>query len=364
MKPSLLLARKMRFLQRGFAILFLPFLFGTNGDRAFSQTPTLPSPIPPEGWDLYPPIPRCFPDLDLPYSPILSPAILFLPGQEIFGKLALEYGRLGNEQQALGLLENITRNESKALILLQLAEIYRERENLTDAIEMLDRSFALVRTEENTRLLAFIALEFVKVGQIEKSLAIARDLEEAQQANILIRIASHLVSMGQIEQARQIALTLTNNRDRREIWSRILRHYIREEPAKIPAFLQVITDECERDRVIYQAIEMGWEGGENARELLNLIESSRMQELSRIKIATHLAESGQFEQALEIAESIAASASRARALIAIASKLAQSGQEDRAEQILDRARETIGNRTAPPYTLPPPPILRPSQSPR
>ncbi|MBP0017463.1 MAG: hypothetical protein J7647_07890 [Cyanobacteria bacterium SBLK] len=335
--------RKTRFFQGFFATLFLPFFLEITGDRALSQTPIYPSPIPPSERDIFPPVPRCFPNLALPPRPILLPAVLFLPGEELFGDLALEYSRLGKQQQVLVLLENITRNESKVVILLQLAEIYRERENFADAIGNLDRALAILRTEENMRLLAFIALEFIRVGQVEKSLAIARDLDETWQANLLQRIAFNMISTGQIERVHQMTLTLTENRDRIEIWSEIFRTYFEEDPAKAVSFLQQIPDECDRDRVIYKAIERGWDGGENARELLDLIESSRMQELSRIKIATHLAESGRFEQALVITESISAFAPRARALIAIAASLRQNGQEERAAQILDRARKITEN---------------------
>lgn len=343
MKSRRLLPRKTRFFQGCLVTIFLPLFLGANGDRALSQTPIYPNPIPPSRRDITLPIPRCFPNLALPPRPILRPTVLFLPGEELFGELALEYSRLGKQQQVLVLLENITRNESKALILLQLAEIYRERENFADAIENLDRALAIVRPEENMRLLAFISLEFIRVGRVEKSLAISRDLDETWQANILQKIAFNLISTGQIERANQIALTLTENRDRIEIWSEIFRAYFEEDPDNVTAFLQTIPDECDRDRVLYKAIERGWDGGDRVRELLDLIESSRMQELSRIKIATHLAESGRFEQALEIAELITASAPRARALIAIAASLRQNRQEDRAVQILDRARQLTEN---------------------
>jgi predicted negative regulator of RcsB-dependent stress response len=206
---------------------------------------------------------------------------------ESLERTAVKYAEAGQFDQALQIANTINRACYKASALAEIASNYAKVSQMDKASEILFQAFEAAKQEDNS--------------------AIANDN--------LTEIAVKYAEIGQYGQALQVANTIGSTRLKAEALGGIAANMKPEQTEKSADILSKSLQEAKK------------------------IEDAKLQAVTSGRIAIKFAQTGQYDQALQIANTIKKPVYKAGILTKVASNYAQAGQKDKAADILYQASE-------------------------
>lgn len=268
--------------------------------------------------------------------------------------IASEYVQDGQLEPALQIAQTINAADTKAKAMAAIAAGYAKKKQPEKASQVFSQALAVAQAADNPNiskpgLLADVALEYAKAGQLDAPLAVVQKLEDAFiKAKSLAAIGILYSQAGQQQQATQLlSQTLESVNKIKEDYkkSEVLQEIIRNsiEAGQSDYAVQVaqtIPDEFARSETLQQVAFQAVEKGQNefALKIVQAIDKKFVDYRNRglERIAIGYAKAGEYDKALQIAADTTYN-DRVRTLAAIATEYSKAGQPKRAAEIFSQS---------------------------
>jgi len=244
---------------------------------------------------------------------------------EVLGVMA----RLGQAGRALDYARLMVdpRRKAEALRLIGLA--LWEQDKPEEAVAVLEEALEVAKTIEvpwaKAEALSSIASALARAGRLEEALEVARDIEWPwRKAEALSFVASALAQTGRTEETKAALVEALEAAEAiKEPW------WIPRALSSIASALDQAGQPEEAEAILKEALHIQ----------IAIIEQLSGKAGLLSFLASLLAQTGQVEEALQVARAIEEPDEKARALSRVASSLAQTGRPEEAGAILEEAFE-------------------------
>ena len=268
--------------------------------------------------------------------------------------IASEYVQDGQLEPALQIAQTINAADTKAKAMAAIAAGYANKKQPEKASQVFSQALAVAQAADNPNiskpgLLADVALEYAKAGQLDAPLAVVQKLEDAFiKAKSLAAIALLYSQAGQQQQANQLlsqAIESVNeikeDYQKSEVRQEIIRNSIEAgQPDYALLVAQTIPDEFARSETLQQVAFQAVEKGQNefALKIVQAIDKKFVDYRNSVlqRIAIGYAKAGEYDKALQIAADTTYN-DRVRTLAAIATEYSKAGQPKRAAEIFSQS---------------------------
>ena len=272
---------------------------------------------------------------------------------QIFYEIAVRYAKSKLFDEALSTTEMIEDKTYRVLAFTEIADEMSEDNHDARATPLLFKSLQIALTitdrEYKDIALSAIADKFINRGRYIEAVDIAQKMDNIKDTESkLLAIAHKYIEAGNIPEAFKIAHRIKGESNG-SILSEIARKYA--ELGQVNESIKIISSmDTLSQALVYSSIVdifISTEQRAEAISMLNLslhlaesVDDSILKLMTLVEIARQFAETGNFQEALDIADRMESNGSKAVTLTLIAGEYFKSNQNYQADQIMLQALET------------------------